>query len=143
MGTFRHNSTGIDPDAVYPLLPDGWFPFKIVEAEAMQAKSGNNMVLAKCKCIDDRYSDCGVIWHYVVFIEKGEPGEGISVHFRKCIGEPYGGDDVVDTDSWEGKKFMGKVKTETYDSKKRNKIAEVSPFKADAAAKKSDSDIPF
>lgn len=128
--SFKHDSTGIDPDAEFPLLPEGqWFPFRIYEAEELVSKKTKlPMILAKCEVFgDERYADMNV-WHYITFIPKDKPGEGISVHFRKCIGVPFGGNDDVDADDWVGKKFMGKIVHETYNGKKNHKIAEVSPM---------------
>lgn len=125
--SFKYDSTGIDPDAKFPLLPEGeWFPFKIYDAEEMTSKKGNPMILAKCEVVgDERYVDMDV-WHYVVFIPKGSKGDGINVHFRKCIGVPFGGDDAVDADDWVGKRFMGKIGHEAYQGKTNHKIVEVS-----------------
>jgi hypothetical protein len=166
--SFLHDSTGIDPDQEFPLLPEGqWFPFKIYEAEeSVSKKAGYPMILAKCEVVgDDRYAEMNV-WHYVVFIPKGKSGDGINVHFRKCIGVPFGGNDDVDADDWVGKRFMGKIVHEVYLGKKNHKIGEVSPMREEgsrpeltaamnaqtpatpkarpaAAVSKPDKDIPF
>ena len=130
METFRYDATGIDPDAPdFPLIPDGWFPFRIMETEAQESSKGNPMVLAKCKCIDPRHSDCGMVWHFVVFIPKGKPGDKMNVHFRKSIGVPWEGDVVIDPVEWVGKTFMGKVITEEYKGKPGNKFKEISPIR--------------
>lgn len=129
MGAFRYNSTGIDLDKSYDLIPDGWYPFKIVEAEVSESKSGYPMILAKCRCLDPRHSNKGLLWHYVVFLPKGQKGDGMNVHFRKSIGVPWEGDVLVDSEEWEGKSFMGKVVTSEYDGKKSNKFKQVGPIK--------------
>lgn len=137
---FRHDSAGVDPDQ-FQLLEDGWYPFKIFEAEETKSKKGNDMILCKCEVFNHSDQANGTtIWHYVVFIPKGQKGDGISVHFRKSIGVPYGGDDVVDAQDWIGKKFMGKVTTEEYEGKRRNKIAEVSLMPGTGVAEDA---IPF
>ena len=148
--SFRYDSTGINPDVTYDLLPEGWYTFRIYEAEELESKKGNPMVLAKCEVVgDQRYGDVH-IWHYVTFIPKGKPGDGVNVHFRKCIGVPFGGDDEVEARDWMGKKFMGYAVQETYEGKTRNKISKVSPMpNADknptqvgsSAAK--DAEVPF
>lgn len=140
MGSFMFDSTGVKDDSSFSLLPDGWYPFRIAEAEAMKSKSGFPMILAKCKCIDPRHPDVGMIWHYVVFLPKGQKGDGMNVHFRKCIGVPFEGNIRVDSEEWQGKTFMGKVETEEYNGKSKNKIALVSPIKAEA---KVEDEIPF
>lgn len=128
--SFQYDSTGIDPDQEFPLLPEGqWFPFRIYEAEELTSKNGNPMILAKCEVFnDERYADMNV-WHYVVFIPKGKAGDSINVHFRKCIGVPFGANDVIDAEDWVGKKFMGKIAHEEYKGKKNHKIAQVSPMR--------------
>jgi hypothetical protein len=138
---FKYDSTGIDLNAKsFPLIPDGWWPFRIMETESMTAKkSGYPMVLAKCKCIDLLHSDKGLIFHYVTFIPKGQKGDGINVHFRKSIGVPWEGDVVVDPEEWVGKTFMGKVVSEEYDGKTKNKFKEIAPIKKTV----EDSEIPF
>jgi len=148
--SFLHDSTGVNPDVQYDLLPEGWYTFRIYEAEEMESKKGYPMILARCEVVGDvRYKDSSV-WHYVVFIPKGQKGDGISVHFRKCIGVPFGGQDEVDARDWMGKKFMGYAVQETYEGKTRNKIAKVSPMPdADKNATEvgnsgvKDEEIPF
>ena len=148
---FRHDSTGIDPEAGggFSLIPDGWYPFKIVHAEEQVSKKGKDMVFLKAAVINDPRYEGKEIWHWVVFIPKGEKGEGMSVHFRKCIGVAFGSNDLVDASDWVGKRFMGKIKAETHDGKTNNKFAEVSPMTekseemAQQVNEKSDEEIPF
>ena len=87
------------------------------------------MLNLKCEVIEDQRWKGKWVWHTVVFIPKGEKGDGMSVHFRKCIGMPYGANDLIDGMKWIGKRFMGKVTIEEYNGKKNNKISEVSPFR--------------
>jgi hypothetical protein len=148
---FKHDSTGVDPD-VFSLLPEGWYPFRIFDAEELRSSKGNNMVFAKCEVFNDEKFNGEKVWHYVVFLPKENRGAGISVHFRKCIGVPFGGDDIVDANEWKGKKFMGKVAHSEYVNKEGNrvkncKIVEVSPLDPDMlnkpAVEKADEQIPF
>ncbi len=122
---FRHDSTGIDPDSSIMLLPPGWYVLKIFEAEERQSKKGNDMILVKCKVVNKPEYKEAELWHYVVFLPKDVPGAGISVMFRKAIGVPHGGDDIVDAEDWVGKKFQGHVIQDTYDGKTRNKIESI------------------
>lgn len=129
--SFFHNSTGIDPEGggATELIPEGkWLPFMILEAEDRKTKTGRDMLNLKCEVVDDPRWKGKWVWHTVTFIPKGEKGEGMSVHFRKCIGEPYGSNDLVDGFRWIGKRFMGKVSIQEYNGKKNNKIQEVSPY---------------
>lgn len=151
--SFKYDGTGVTMSQ-YKLLPDGWAPFKIVEAEERTSKNGDFQVLAKCKCVDPRYQDCSEVWNYVTFLPKEKPGAGIPLHFLKCIGQPHEGEIQVDADKWLGKKFLGNVITDEYQGKKNNKLKEISPWrdmdasmeeqppaaKVDEAA---DEEIPF
>lgn len=140
--SFKHNSTNISAEE-YELLPEGWYPLRIYEAEELKSKKGYDMVLAKCEVFNDPRYPSTSLWHYVVFLPEGEKGAGISVHFRKACGLPFGGDDVIDAEEWKGKKFMGSITVEEYEGKKRNKIAKVSPMPDAEVAQKSEEDIPF
>lgn len=139
--SFYHDSTGVSTDRAFKLLPDKqWFPFKIVSTEESKSKSGYDMVKCVCEVIDDPNHAGSTVWHWVVFIPKGNDGDGMSVHFRKCIGQPYGGNDLVDPDSWRGARFMGKVAISEYNGKQNNKIVEISPYELGG---KPDDAIPF
>lgn len=96
--------------------------------------------------------------HWVVFIPAGKKGDWVNVHFRKCIGVPYGGEDVVDASQWISKKFEGDVDIDSkpYVNKKgetktdpRNAIVRVYPYKdkfpeVEASdAPKKDEEVPF
>jgi hypothetical protein len=147
--SFKYDSSGITDE--FPVVPDGWYDFKIIDAEEMVSKNGNDMVLAKCQIINSPdHSD--IIHHYVTFLPPDSKGAFINVLFRKAIGVPAGGDDIVDADDWKGKRFKGAVVTEVgKDGIKRNKIQKVSPLKDEAVAAapapgtvaNNDNDIPF
>lgn len=153
--SFRYNSTGIDPDAQFPLLPDGkWFPFRIFEAKDATSKSGHPMVVCKVEPynVPEYPSEDFTVFHYVTFLPPDSKGAGINVHFRKSIGVPWEGDVDVIAEDWVGKKFMGKVGHDTYQGKKNHKIVEVSPMPKDLDAqlaaskvnsKKDEDEIPF
>lgn len=146
--SFYHDSTGIDPDAKGELLPDGkWFPFRIKEAVEKKTKSGYDALNLTCEVIETPAFNGKWVWHYVTFIPKGMKGEGMSVHFRKCIGQPFGKNDLIEPMQWIGSRFMGKVKIKEYLGKQSNVIAEVSPFRdvdsPPETAEASEEDIPF
>lgn len=138
--SFRHNSTGIDPDSSILLLPDGWFTLKIFEAEEMKSKNGNDMVRVKCNVVNNPEYKEATLWHWIVFLPQEQKGAGISVQFRKAIGVPYGGDDIVDSDDWVGKRFEGHVIQETYEKKTRNKIESVRSINREAVSVGTDGE---
>lgn len=128
---FWHNSSGIDPTGGTKgeLIPSGlWLAFQIIDAEDKKTKTQRDMLNLKCEVVDHAQWKGKWVWHTVVFIPKGEKGDGMSVHFRKCIGMPYGANDLVDGLKWIGKRFMGKVIIDEYNGKKNNKIDAVSPY---------------
>lgn len=150
MSIFSVDARGIDMTPKYELLPEGWLPFKIVEAEPRISKKGDRQVLAKCKCIDPRYPNAGEVWHYVTFLPKENKGAGIPLHFLKTIGQPYEGQFDVNAKAWLGKKFLGNVIIAEYNGKKNNKFDEISPYREDSAQlienaekAKEDEEIPF
>lgn len=126
--TFKFDGRGVAMNQ-YKRLPEGWLPFKIVEAEQRTSKNGDFQVLAKCKCTDHRYADCSEVWHYVTFLPKEKPGAGIPLHFLKCIGQPHEGEIEVNADAWLGKKFLGNVIEDEYQGKRNNKFKEISPWR--------------
>lgn len=138
---FKHDSRGIEAiGGATLLIPDGWYTLKIIEAEELRSKSGNDMVKIVCKPVNDPDYQDATIWHYVVFIPKGQKGDGINVYFRKCIGVAYGGDDIVDASDWVGRKFKGYVTKDTYEGKDKNKIIKVESLEENS---RSSDDVPF
>ena len=132
--SFYHDSTGII-DMGGDLLPEGkWFPFQITEAVEKVSKNGNNMLSLCCAVIDDPRWTKRIVYHNVVFLPAGERGDNMSVHFRKVIGRPYGGNDLIEGKNWIGCKFMGKVGIKTYNGKSNNEITAVSPYRQTPAA---------
>lgn len=135
----RHDSTGIDPNPSFPTLPEKeWFDFKVVEATEMKSKKGLDMVKLRVEVINNPDWNGTSVFHYVTFIPKGEPGDGISVHFRKCLGLPFGGDDVIDEPEWLGKRFKATTVIDEYNGTKNSKIKLVAALDEDV-----DDGIPF
>ena len=97
------------------------------------------MIKCVCQVIKDPSYAGTKVWHYVTFFPEGHKAFGMSIHFRKSIGQPFGGNDLIDHLKWIGCKFMGKVGIDEYKGKQNNKIKEVSPI---PWAEKED-EIPF
>lgn len=144
---FKHNSTGVDATGGFQPLPEGEYRLTIQFAEEMKSKKGMDMVKVTLAVIEHEKFDGKTIDHYVVFIPAGEKGDGMNVHFRKCIGMPYGGDDEVNADRWIGKKIRANIKIEERDYNGKhytgNKIAQVMPYGADFPQVETDEDAPF
>lgn len=146
---FLHNSKGINPNQGYTPIPAGEYSFVIEDATEKTSKKGLPMVETSLKVIEHAEFHGKGFKHYVVFIPAGEKGDGMSVHFRRCIGVAYGGEDEVNAADWVGKKLRGKVKVETTNKDGKdytnNKLSNVLPYGADfpEVAKKEDSEVPF
>lgn len=136
---FKHDSTGIDPNSTQLLMPEGWYLMQIMKAEEMVSQKGNDMILVKCRPVNEAGYEDVEIWHYVVFIPKGQKGDGLSVHFRSCIGVPFGGYDTVDSSEWIGRKFKAYIVQEIYNKKPKNKIGQVMPEEST----QDNSEVPF
>jgi hypothetical protein len=154
---FRHNSTNIKPsDGSFEVYPEGEYRVSIEEAKegiSNGAKTkGMNMIEMTLQIIEHESLHGKTIKHWVVFMPEGMDGAGMSVHFRKCIGVPYGGDDEVEAMEWIGKKLRVKlgVDTKPYKDKKtgemksnpRNKVTNVLPYGEDFP-EIAGSDVPF
>jgi len=151
---FKHNSAGIDPEAKkFPVYPKGEYAASITATEEQESSKGHDMVMCELTIIEHETLHGKTLSHWVVFIPAGEPGDGMSVHFRKCIGMPYGGDDDVDCTRWIGKKlrFVLDVDDKPYTNKKtgktytdpRNKITEIKPYGSDFPPVEKEEDAPF
>lgn len=142
---FYHDSSTIrlDEPKQFTLIPEGtWLEFKIIDVVEKRTARGMDMLSLKCEVQDHSDYEGRWVYHNVVFIPAGQKGDGMSVHFRKCIGVPYGGNDLVDGLTWMGKRFMGKVGVSEYDGKTRNEIKVVASL-AERDEPKTEDQIPF
>jgi len=159
MSPFPHNSTGVSTDGPKkPVLPKERYTFSIFDAKETTSSSGNPMIELDIKVIEHAVYQDHDMKHWIVFLPAGKKGDWMNVHFRHCIGVPYGGEDIVDAAQWIGKKFDADLDIETtpYKNKKgqtrsdpRNKIVRVYPYKdqfpeiAAPTAEKKDEEVPF
>ena len=106
----------------------------------LTSKKGNPMVKCKLEIADGEYAG-RVIFHWVTFIEPGNPGDGMAIHFLKHIGEEWEGDFIVEPENWIDKTFRAFVKVEKdNEGKPRNSVG----WLADEKEKDKVSDeVPF
>ena len=138
----RYDSRGIKPSQFSEPVPPGNYILQIVKTEEMESRSGIPMVKVTCSVDSPNEYAGAVIFHYVTFIEKGQPGAGIALHFLKSIGEPYEESENLDVapKMWEMKKFKAKVIQEPY-STPHGKKGVSNKIKAVDAI--DGNDIPF
>lgn len=135
--SFRHNSTGISDLQDYTKLEDKKrYNFTIREAKEAETKRGDPIVYLKVEADEEPMV---MIDHSVVFLQKGKPGDGLSVKFRKVIGVPYGGDDEVNSFDWINKRFSAYNTYKEYNGKLTDSLSSIEPVKEE----KAKSDIPF
>jgi hypothetical protein len=148
MPTF--NYTGVKPSSGnFELIPEGWYPWRIIEAEEGESSNHEYQVKVFIECADGKNETN--ITHYLTFKAPEAKGAGMALHFLKCIGAPFEGEFDVEPTKWIGKKFMGKNKHDEYNGQKRNKLSAISPmredvdpnFKEELAKAKKANDIPF
>lgn len=145
---FPFSSKGVNLDGPPP-APAKVYTLEIVEATDTD-KDGNPLVtkknsdpMVKCKIkIHDEENNWTPFFHWVVFIPKGKPGEGMAINFLKHIGEPWEDDFIVEPENWVGKKFRAMVKVEKDDQGTlRNGIRYLVDESTEAT--KEDSEVPF
>lgn len=98
----------------FELLPEGTYKFQITDvAEATKKQPDGTKTLVK----DTLMVTCEVIEpeEHIgenKYLRTSVAGEFLWVtkNLLKCIGQPYEGDVVMDTDAWIGKQFFGEVK---------------------------------
>lgn len=143
---FRHNSTNIEPsEGKFNVFPEGEYAVVIESAEEKTSKGdktmGMPMIEMTLSIIEHPEYHGKTFRHWVVFMPEGMDGAGMSVHFRKCIGIPFGGDDEVDARDWVGRKLRVNLRVETKprtDKKTgktytnpQNKVSAVLPYGED------------
>ena len=155
---FIHNSKNIQPsDGKFQIYPEDDYSLVIREATETVSKgpktNGMPMIALDLEIIEHEKLQGKPLKHWIVFMPEGMDGAGVSVHFRKCIGVPYGGEDEVNASDWVGKKLKVhlKVKPNTYKDKKtgemvtsnQNKITGIMPYGDDFPEIKKEEEVPF
>lgn len=135
----KYDATGVTPGE-FPLMPEGWFPFRIVLAKEGQSKSGHYQITIDAECLDPKYRGMS-IRHWVTFLPKDNKGAGMALHFLKCIDQPYEGIIDINHFAWEGKRFMGKVTISEYNGKENNKFSSVDRIPSEDKLKASGTSI--
>src|SRR3990167_11350306 len=110
---FKYSASGI-PE--FTSLPDGMYLLKITSAVVCTTQNADDKVTVDYVVADGQYAGRKVRFHTVTFfVDKERPGAGISVHYLRCIGEPYEGDFEVREDRWIGRMVKAKLVSEKSD----------------------------
>lgn len=141
--SFIHNSKNIQPSSgKFPVYPEAEYAIVIEDAtegiSQGEKTMGFPMITMTCAIIENVSYQGKTFKHWVVFMPEGMDGAGMSVHIRKCLGVPYGGEDEVNASEWIGKRLRVKLKVDNkpFKDKKtgemrtepRNKVAMVLPY---------------
>jgi hypothetical protein len=92
-------------------VPAGIYLLGISKTKEDTTKTGRDMVVVDSAIeTQGAYFGKKIRFHNVVFIPAGEPGAGMCLHFLKCIGLPFEGDNLeVDPSAWEHRRFYAHV----------------------------------
>lgn len=148
---FTHDAA--PPTEGFTLLPDGTYDLQITNTAQKVSKKNDPMVNIECEVINNEEFNGKKIFYNVTFIAKGKPGDGMSTHFLKTIGQPWEGTITVDPENWVGERFRAKIGVREYKSDKTGKqvktnditsVDELEEFKnADVQAAALKDDAPF
>lgn len=118
------NMTNVKESGDFILVEEGEHLARIDEVQESITANGDDMLTIKLTMIAGISVD-GWVWDNIVVSDNpNSPGYkilGRTKHFLHCIGEPYEGQIVVDTDNWKGKEVKIKVYHEPFTNKKTNK----------------------
>lgn len=123
MRTQRNYDGYEENEGGYRILPKGKYMFEVQQTEDKMSKNNDEMVKVTFSCIDDDYYGVPV-WDNILFPRPGSKSEkiiGRSKHFLHCLGEPYQGDFLIDTDNWQNKTIEIEVSESEYEDSNGNK----------------------
>lgn len=110
----RTNTSGIEENSGYKLLPEGDYHFEIDEIAEKTTSNQDPMAMITLKVIEGIFKNCNV-WDNIVIPAPNSPAikiMGRTKFFWHCIGEPYEGDVSWDTSRWLHKRVWATVKHE-------------------------------
>lgn len=90
-------------------FPKGEYDLRIISAEAGYTKNNDQKVTVNFKVADGPYAGREIRYHTVTFLSKESAGAGMTLHFLKCIGEPFEGEFAWDEARWVGRLLRANV----------------------------------
>lgn len=128
MARVNMNADGKQADGQeFPVADPGKYLVRVEKkTDGLTGESAKN---PNCQKVDllfslwDMDNKVGSCWHTLTFIPEGRPGHGMWLHANKALGMPWDGALDYDTDEYVNASCYAEVKIDTYQGKKRNKIA--------------------
>ncbi|MBI4395469.1 MAG: DUF669 domain-containing protein, partial [Elusimicrobia bacterium] len=124
----KYNANGVEPSGGggQP-IPEGDYHLRIMKTEAGTTRNGDDKVTVDFKVVDGAYVGRPINYHTVSFLPKESLGAGMTLHFLKCIGEPYQGEFEWDESRWIARVIKAHVVIGDPDAKGRrwNKVDSV------------------
>lgn len=105
------------------ILPAGKYMFEISETKDKMSSNNDEMVNVTFSCIEENYYG-SLVWDNILFPRPGSKAEkiiGRTKRFLHCLGEPYQGDFLINTDNWQRKTIEIQVSVGEYEDSNGNK----------------------
>jgi len=99
--------TNVNEQGVAPMIPKGQYQAEILSKKDNTSKNGDPMIAIQISIIGGKY-DNQWLWDNIVIPRVGSPAFKIASrtkHFLHCIGEPFEGEFLWDSDRWIGRKL--------------------------------------
>ena len=127
----------------YALIPDGEYTARIVEVADGSTKGGDPMITITLEIHSVEEWGGRKVWDRIVIPKQGSPAFAImgrTMHFLHCIGEPYEGTFIWNSDNWQGQVVKVEIGSREYNGKEYN---EVRNYILEEKPPKDDKGIPF
>ncbi len=123
---YKADAEAAKADSAYPVAPAGVYFLKVRNAQEKVSKtSGRPMIAIEYVIAEGEYENKVHVFYYLVFIEAGSKGCGMTIHSLKAHGLPYEGDvEISAADFMENGGILVKVDldTEVYQGREKNVI---------------------
>jgi hypothetical protein len=115
------------------ILQPGWYPLEITKVEDKVSKNGNAMTVIYLKCLEGISQSGETVQNVRVNpVNFVAAYPGFAVPFAKAVGVVFESGQKksvpFNQESLGGKKILGYVKNEIYESRTQNVVADFKPF---------------
>lgn len=106
----------------YPVAPKGTYYLKVLKAQEQKSKkSGRDMIALEYVISEGEYEGIHV-FSYLVFINAGDKGHGLTLHALNAHGFDAEGPVEITAESFEGLVVKADLDTDTYEGRTKNVI---------------------